>query len=93
MTAGPLVRVRAACASRQCRSTADIARRTGLPADVVAAVLDHLVATGELRAEALVSGCPATGCAACPVARSCPGVAPGRTRALTLVGAGVEAAA
>jgi hypothetical protein len=54
---------------------------------VVAAVLDHLVATGELRAEALVSGCHATGCAACPVARSCPGVAPGRTRALTLVAA------
>jgi len=46
-------------------SKADIARATGLRADVVDAAVEHLVRLGRLRAEHLGSGCPSGGCGSC----------------------------
>jgi FeoC like transcriptional regulator len=46
-------------------SRADIARRTGLRADVVDAALDHLVRLGRVEARELAIGCPSGGCGSC----------------------------
>ena len=46
-------------------SRADVARRTGLRADVVDAAVDHLVRMGRLEAAELTSGCPDGGCGVC----------------------------
>jgi hypothetical protein len=43
----------------------EVAARTGLDRDVVAAAVAHLVRTGHLRTEQLASGCPASGCRTC----------------------------
>lgn len=64
--AGPLTLVRQALAAGTAQSRRDLARVTGLPADVVDAALDHLVQLGAVRAESLSSGCPASGCGGCP---------------------------
>jgi hypothetical protein len=53
------------------RSRAELVRRTGLRADVVAAALDHLVRTGHLEASAIGSGCPTGGCGSCAVRVGC----------------------
>jgi hypothetical protein len=52
----------------QVRSVGEISRLTGLSRDVVTAAVDHLVATGRLRAEPLASGCPAGACGGCALA-------------------------
>lgn len=56
---------------------AEVERATGMPRDVVEAVLDHLGRLGRLTSEQVQVGCPATGCGSCllssGVSRSCPG--------------------
>jgi len=47
-------------------TTAEVARRTGLDAEVVSAVITHLVRTGRVAARTLVAGCPDGGCGSCP---------------------------
>ena len=47
-------------------SVAEVAARTGLDREVVAAVVSHLARTGHLRAEYLAVGCPTSGCGSCP---------------------------
>lgn len=47
-------------------SLAEVSRRTGLPADVVQASVDHLVRMGKLQADELTAGCPTGGCSSCP---------------------------
>jgi hypothetical protein len=82
---GPLARVRAAFAAGRARSVGELAAAAGLPRDVVAAALEHLLATGQLQADALRSGCPPESCQACALARrGCPAAGPGRGRLLTL---------
>lgn len=62
--AAPLRAVRAAIedGSGTLRQIADV---TGLPADVVAAAIDHLVRAGSLTASTLSIGCPEGGCGGC----------------------------
>ena len=55
-------------------TVAELAGATGLPADLVAAVVGHLVRTGRVAACG-ASTCPATGCAGCPLVRP-PAAAP-----------------
>lgn len=43
----------------------DIARRTGLSAQVVQACVEHLVRVGRLEARSLTVGCPSGGCGSC----------------------------
>jgi len=61
---------------------ADLERATGMPRDVVEAVVDHLGRLGRLMSEPVQLGCPATGCGSCflssEAGRSCPG--PGSPR-------------
>lgn len=64
--AGPLTLVRRALAGGSVHDRRDLARVTGLPVDVVAAALEHLVQVGVVRAEPLAAGCPSTGCGGCP---------------------------
>jgi len=88
---GPLTAVRFALAG-QARSTVEIARHTGLPGDLVAAVVDHLIRNGELAAEPLASGCTGQACGACALsAHGCAavparGVARASARRLTRLG-------
>jgi len=46
-------------------SLSDVASRTGLDRELVAAVVDRLVALGYLDREELLSGCPPQGCGGC----------------------------
>lgn len=65
MSASPSRAVLAAFAAGE-TSLAGIAARTGLPADLVAVVVDELVRLGMLGREVLGSGCPASGgCGGC----------------------------
>ncbi len=86
---GPLAAVRSAFA-RGVRTVPEIAASTGLNPDVVAAAVDHLVASGRLQAQPLASGCPADACGGCALlAAGCGGpvtTRAGRGRTLTLVG-------
>jgi hypothetical protein len=85
--AGPLSQIAAAFADPACRSVADLERATGLPRDVLDAALDHLVRTGQLRAETLASGCPEDACGSCAIRQGCSArPAAARTRSLTLSG-------
>ena len=72
------------------RSIPEIARQTGLRRDLVDAVVEHLVNTGRLKAEPLMSGCPDGVCSGCVLSsRGCHGAvtktAPFRARTLTVV--------
>ena len=81
---GPLTEVVAAL-QRGARSLPEIVRATGLRRDLVDAVVEHLVATGRLRAEPLASGCPPQACGGCVLsARCCQGGSAPVTRARTL---------
>ncbi len=66
---GPLRAVLAAVNSGAV-TVADIALRTGLDRDVVAAAVQHLIRAGRIGTAALSSGCPASACAGCGLA--CP---------------------
>jgi hypothetical protein len=67
---------------------------TGLDRDLVDTALDHLTRLGRVRVERLASGCPASGCGACPSGQSdgsagcgtLPGSAGRAPVAVTLVG-------
>ncbi|MDR1079194.1 MAG: FeoC-like transcriptional regulator [Propionibacteriaceae bacterium] len=77
------------------RSTAQIARRSGLSLDLVQAAVDHLVWSGRLESTALASGCPASGCGGCALTRACSsrsaaGRQPSRGRLLSLAGRPVD---
>lgn len=69
---GPLARVLHAMQDGA-HLRADIARRTGLPQDVVDASVEHLVRSGVLQSESLSSACPTGGCAGCgaPTGHGC----------------------
>lgn len=71
---GPLSRVLEAF-STGASSLAEIAARTGLPADVVSGAVDHLVRAGRLSSKELAIGCPSGGCGSC--ASGTPDGAPG----------------
>ena len=49
----------------------EVARRTGLRRDVVAAAVDHLVRLGRVTSSTLTSACPDTGCGVCPAGDGC----------------------
>lgn len=86
---GPLSEVIAAL-QRGARSLPEIVQTTGLSRDLVDAVVEHLVATGRLKAEPLASGCPSQACGGCVLlARGCQGanLLPVRARTLSLVNA------
>ena len=68
-------------------STDEIARRTGLDADLVSVMIDRLVAAGYLTAQRLKSGCPETGCSSCPVVGACAPVR-GTARGAVMIGLG-----
>lgn len=61
---GPLTQVLAAF-SDGATGLDDIARRTGLSAQVVRASVDHLVRIGRIEARSLTVGCPSGGCGGC----------------------------
>ena len=50
----------------------EVARRTGLPRDVVGAAVDHLVRLGRVTSSTLGTACPDDGCATCPSGSGCP---------------------
>ncbi len=62
---GPLSRVVAALEAGA-HSRAALADATGLDPEVVDTALDHLVRLGHVAMEPLGSGCPTSGCGACP---------------------------
>jgi hypothetical protein len=64
-------------------TVAEMARNTGLSADILRAGLDHLVRTGRLEATALPIGCPPSGCGGCSASGGCE-VAEGGNRLVTL---------
>ena len=49
----------------------EVARRTGLPRDVVGAAVDHLVRLGRVTSSALSTACPDDGCGTCPAGSAC----------------------
>jgi hypothetical protein len=58
----------------------EVARGTGLDRQVVEAALDRLVAAGYLDAQAMLMGCPPSGCGDCSSScdvGGCPPVPPG----------------
>lgn len=61
---GPLTAVLDAFAGGA-TSLGEVERRTGLPADVVRAGVDHLIRLGRLDARQLTQGCPSGGCGSC----------------------------
>jgi hypothetical protein len=75
--------IRAALADPATRSVSDLVAATGLTRDLVDAGLEHLLFTGELRAEPLASGCPAAACGTCAVRHGCTAARAGRGRLLT----------
>jgi hypothetical protein len=68
-TGGPLRTVLAAVESGAA-TVADVAQRTGLDRDVVAAAIQYLVRTGRVGTASLTSACPSTACGGCALA--CP---------------------
>ena len=46
-------------------SRGEVARRTGLPSDVVDAAIEHLLRIGRLDAKELATSCPGGGCRGC----------------------------
>ncbi len=64
MSTGPL-RVVLATFADGAGSLEDVASRTGLPAEVVRAGVDHLVRLGRIEARELAVGCPSSGCGGC----------------------------
>ena len=86
---GPLSEVIAAL-QQGARSLPEIVQATHLSRDLVDAVVEHLVATGRLKAEPLASGCPSQACGGCVLlSRGCQGTPalPTRARTLSLVSA------
>jgi len=51
----------------------DVARRTGLARDVVAAAVDQLVRLGRVTSSTLATSCPDGGCGTCPAGSGCDG--------------------
>jgi hypothetical protein len=49
----------------------EVARRTGLDAEVVAAAVDHLVRLGRVTSSTLGTACPDGGCGPCPAGAGC----------------------
>lgn len=47
------------------RSVPEVIERTGLPADLVRASVDHLIRTGRIEVGELGGGCPDAGCGSC----------------------------
>ena len=74
MVSGPLTAVLAAFEDGAA-TLAEVGERTGLPRDVVAGTVDHLVRLGRLDARNLAIGCPGGGCGSC--ASGTPEGAPG----------------
>ena len=68
MSAGPVRAVLDAVAAGEA-TVVGLTRATGLPRDVVAAVVEHLTRSGRLAA--LPAACPTAGCGGCPVV-TCP---------------------
>ncbi len=64
MTASPLRSVLSAFGDGA-TSRAEIGARTGLPADLVDAAIEHLVRIGRLDAREMSTGCPGGGCSSC----------------------------
>ncbi|WP_026925689.1 hypothetical protein [Granulicoccus phenolivorans] len=65
MSGGPLRQVLTAFTDGA-RTVPEVMERTGLPADVVRAGVDHLVRTGRMELGALTGGCAGGGCGSCP---------------------------
>ncbi|MBK8469282.1 MAG: hypothetical protein IPL45_05710 [Actinomycetales bacterium] len=53
-----------------CATRTAVSQQTGLDAQTVDAILDHLVRSGRISATRLGGACPDTGCGACPSGRA-----------------------